>query len=118
MTLEREKEYGILHSIGMSKLRMTAVSIAENFLIVLVGVLIGIILAFPVLAYLAQNPIPVVGELAKSWEQMGIEPVLSFSNNGGIFLFQALIVFIIAGICSFYPIIFLTRLKTVNALKK
>jgi ABC-type lipoprotein release transport system permease subunit len=118
MTMEREKEYGILNSLGMSKLKMISVSIAENFFIVLLGVAAGVLCSYPALSFLADNPIPIYSAVASSWDQLGIEPVITFSNNAGIFIYQALIVFIIAAICSLYPMFFLTRLKIVNALKK
>ena len=118
MTMEREKEYGILHSVGMNKFKMISVSLTENFFIVLLGVGVGILFSLPVLSHMADNPIHVFGEIAKSWDQLGIEPVLTFSNNAGIFINQALIIFIISAFCSLYPLIFLSRLKIVNALKK
>jgi len=119
MTMEREKEYGILNGLGMSKFRMISVSIAENFFIVLLGVTIGMLCAVPILSFLADNPIPInIGEAARSWEQMGVEPIMTFSNNAFIFIYQALIVFIIASVCSLYPLLFLARLKIVDALKK
>ena len=39
MTMEREKEYGILNGLGMSKYKMALVSVSENLFIVLIGVL-------------------------------------------------------------------------------
>lgn len=118
MTMEREKEFGILNGLGMSKLRMISVSITENFFLSLLGVAIGILCTASVLSFLADNPIPIYGDAAKSWAQIGVEPIMTFSNNAGIFIYQSLIVFIITGICSLYPLLFLTKLKIVDALKK
>ena len=118
MTMEREKEYGILNGLGMGKYKMAAVSIAENFFIVLIGVATGLACAFFILSFLAANPIPLTGNIAKSWEQMGVEAIMTFSKNPAIFIYQAVIVFIIASVCSLYPLLFLSRLKIVDALKK
>jgi ABC-type lipoprotein release transport system permease subunit len=118
MTMEREKEYGILNSLGMHKYKMISVSLAENFFIVILGVGIGMLCSIPVVSFLAENPIHLTGEVAKSWEQLGVEPIMTFSNTAAIFLYQSLIVFIIAALCSLYPLLFLYRLKIVNALKK
>jgi len=118
MTLEREKEYGILNSLGMRKHKMMSVSLAESFFLVALGVGIGMLCSVPVVSFLAENPIHLSGEAAKSWEQLGVEPVMTFSNNAGIFLNQSLIVFILAALCSLYPLYFLMRLKIVDALKK
>ena len=118
MTLERETEYGILNALGMKKSRMFLVTFFENLFLASIGTACGIIAAIPLTTYLANNPIQLTGEIAKSWEQLGIEAVFSFSAVPTIFLYQALIVFIISFICLIYPMLFLSRLKIVNALKK
>ena len=118
MTLERETEYGILNALGMKKSRMFLVTFFENLFLASIGTVCGIIAAIPLTTYLANNPIQLTGEIAKSWEQLGIEAVFSFSAVPTIFLYQALIVFIISFICLIYPMLFLSRLKIVHALKK
>lgn len=118
MTMEREKEYGILFGIGMKKATLIAISVLESFMVVSLGIIAGLGFSIPVLSFLADNPIPLTGDVAKSWEQIGIEPVLTFSNNADIFIYQALIVFIIALVCAIYPVVFLAKFKLIDALKK
>ncbi|MCB0282172.1 MAG: ABC transporter permease [Calditrichae bacterium] len=118
MTLERETEYGILNALGMKKRRMFLVTFFENVFLASIGTLSGIIAAIPVTTYLAHHPIQLTGEIAKSWEQLGIEAVFSFSADPSIFVNQAMIIFIISFICLIYPMLFLSRLKIVKALKK
>jgi len=119
MALEREKEWGILNALGMKKIHMIIVSGFESIFITILGTIAGITGAFPIAWYLHRNPIRVTNEeIAKSWEQLGLEPVYTFSDNPEIFLYQALIVFIIALVCLSYPILFLGRLDIINAMKK
>jgi ABC-type lipoprotein release transport system permease subunit len=118
MTLEREKEYGILNGLGMKKTKMVTVSILENLFMVSIGVLAGMLVSVPLLVFMAHNPIPITGAAAKSSEQLGIEPLLTFSDSADIFIYQGLIVFSIALVCSLYSLFFLSKLNVVNALKK
>lgn len=118
MTVEREKEFGVLHALGMKKRKMIFTTILESLFIASLGAIAGILGALPIILTLAANPIRITGELAKSWDQMGIEPIMTFSAAPGIFLYQALIVFIITMICVIYPALFLSKLDIVKALKK
>ncbi len=119
MTMEREKEWGILNTLGMKKIHMIIVSGYESILIAILGTIIGIAGAYPIAWYLHRNPIRVVNkEIAKSWEQLGLEPVYTFSDNPEVFLYQALIVFIMALVCLGYPVLFLGRLDIVKAMRK
>ena len=118
MTAEREKEFGILNSVGMKKIKMIYVSAIEGIMISFVGVVIGVILSIPITHYLKQNPILLSGDSAKAWESLGIEAIMTFSTNPDIYLWQSLVVFVIALLCIIYPMLFIGRLKPVVALKK
>ena len=83
-----------------------------------IGVIIGIISAAPLTIYLRDNPVPITGEGASSWESMGIEAIMTFSSDPGIFFWQGLVVLIIALLCSIYPLIFIGFLDPVKAMKK
>ncbi len=118
MTSEREKEMGILNAIGMSKGRMIIVSVIESILISALGVITGILASWPINNYLEANPIPITGGAAASWEMMGIEPIMNFTSDPGIFFNQGLVVFIIALICAIYPLLFISRLRSVESMRK
>lgn len=118
MTAERSKEFGILNSVGMQKTKMITVSFLESIMISAVGVLIGVILSLPITAYLKDNPIWLTGDSGKAWESLGIEPIMTFSTDPGIFFWQSIIVFIIAVCCTIYPVLFIGRLKPAEAMRK
>jgi ABC-type lipoprotein release transport system permease subunit len=118
MTTEREKEFGILYAVGMKKIKLIGVSVIESVMVSILGVLAGVILSIPITLYLEKNPIPVSGELAKTWESLGIEAIMPFSAELSIFFWQSVIIIIIALICAIYPLIFIGSLNPVNALHK
>jgi len=118
MTAEREKEYGILNSIGMQKTRMMLVSFLESLMVAMLGMIAGLLASWPITWYLSFNPIPLSGDSAATWQSLGIEPIMSFSNQPDIFAAQALLVFLIAMVCAFYPLFFIHNLNPVKALRK
>ncbi len=118
MTAEREKEWGILNAVGMRKSRMVAISILESIAISFLGTLLGIAGSIPITVYFKNNPIRLSGDMAFQWEVLGLEPILPFSADPGIFLYQSLVVLGIALLCSIYPLLFINRLQPVKALRK
>lgn len=118
MTAEREKEFGILNSVGMQKKRLMLVSFLESIMVAMLGLIAGLLGSWPITWYLSHNPIPISGNSAATYEQLGIEPIMSFSNQPDIFAAQALLVFVIALVCALYPLFFIHNMKPVNALRK
>ncbi len=118
MTAEREKEFGILNSVGMQKRRLMLVSFLESIMVAMLGLIAGLLGSWPITWYLSHNPIPISGNSAATYEQLGIEPILSFSNQPDIFAAQALLVFVIAMVCALYPLFFIHNMKPVSALRK
>jgi ABC-type lipoprotein release transport system permease subunit len=118
MINERTREFGILISVGMKKLRLIIVSLLETLWISLLGVLTGVIGSIPVIYYLHFNPIYFSGEGSRIFESLGIEPVMMFGTDTIIFINQALVVLIIALTTAIYPVLFIRRLVPVEAIHK
>jgi len=117
MTMEREKEFGILVAIGMQKTRLFSTVTLETFLLGLLGLLVSIVLVYPTILYLHHHPIPLVGETAESIKKMGWQPILPFSKNPMIIINQSLIVFGMISLCLTYPLYSIVQLKIVNAIR-
>jgi len=117
MTLERQREFGILVSVGMQKFRLTAMVILENSMIALFGALMGTLLSVPVVFYFNQFPIHVTGQLAKAYENFNLQPIFYFSLAPEIFYNQGLIVLAVAMVLSLYPIFKIARLQPVAAMR-
>jgi len=118
MTTEREKEFGILYAVGMKKHVMMKVSAIESFLVSLLGVAMGVLLSIPIIVYMSNHPIHLGKEFAKVYESFGIEPLMPFTTDPSIYLWQSVIVFGIALACAMYPVIFIGSLDPVKAMRK
>ncbi|MEZ5199593.1 MAG: FtsX-like permease family protein [Bacteroidales bacterium] len=114
---ERKRELGIMIALGVKKIRVVWILLFESFMIGILGVLAGIAGSLPLIQFLFLNPIQVSGEVKKTYEQMGFEPILKFSNQLENFTDPAISVFALFSLISIYPIWFVYRLKTANALR-
>ena len=114
---ERKRELGIMIAVGVRKIRLIWIIAIESFFIGLLGVLSGSIVSFPLVYYLFKNPIQVSGQVAETYKQMGFEPIIKFGIDPGIFISPALTVFILFCFITIYPVWFIKKLKTVEALR-
>lgn len=117
MTTERRYEMGVMISIGMSRGQLQLTMFLEILLLALGGTLLGMVVSLPVILYLYHHPIPLSGNLAQIYLNYGMEPVLPFSRQPGIFLKQAYIVAIITAVLGIYPLWYIQRLEAVQALR-
>jgi len=117
MTAERVKEFGILISVGMKKWKLALVSIYETLFISFIGVFAGAIISIPILLYFKANPIPLTGEMADAIMAWGFEPILPFAVYPGMFFAQIWTVLAIAMVSALYPVLFIRKLKPVEAMR-
>ena len=78
MTEERKYEFGVLISIGMSRIRLFRIILIETIILSMIGVLLAIILTYPISYYFNINPIDMavlMGEGAdQMMEDLGLKP--------------------------------------------
>ncbi|MEE9431791.1 MAG: FtsX-like permease family protein [Melioribacteraceae bacterium] len=117
MTMERRKEFAVMISIGMQKIKLVQVVAWETILIGIVAIVVGIIVTYPILLYLSFHPIPLTGEVAKSIEMMGAEPILPFSVKPNIFITQTVSVIIISIVAVLYPLYVIFKLNVMKAMR-
>ncbi len=113
MTLERLREFGILLSVGMHRLKLALVVFIETFFISILGVLSGFILGFFILLYFHFNPIRLSGDMEEVVREWGIEPIMPAALAPDIFLWQGIIIFSLATVICLYPGI---KIFTLNIL--
>lgn len=118
MTLERMREFGIILSVGMARIKLGLVCFMETLMICFLGLFFGLLFGTPLLLYLENNPIPLYGDMAQSMQDLGIEPVMLFSAAPGIFLQQFKIILIIVIFISLYPLWKVLTLDVVDASKR
>jgi ABC-type lipoprotein release transport system permease subunit len=117
MTMERRKEFAVMISVGMHKTKLLQVVAWETILIGFVAIVAGIAVSYPFLYYLSLNPIPLTGEIAKSMEAFGAEPVLPFSIKPAIFVNQTLSVIAIAIAAVLYPLSVILKFDVLKAMR-
>ena len=117
MTAERRREFGVLVAVGMQKTKLAAIVTIEMIYIGLMGIGSGIILALPAIFYGYYHPIRFTGEMAKMYEDYGMEPVMPFMPVDWYFMWQSVVVTIIVFIAIIYPVRKIQKMEVVSSLK-
>ena len=117
MTAERRREFGVLVAIGMQKSKLAAVVTLEMILLGFLGIFSGIIAALPVIYFGNSHPIRFHGEMAKMYEDYGMEAVMPFLLPDTYILWQSVVVAFIVIIAILYPLRKIGRMQVVESLK-
>ena len=121
MTEERKYEFGVLISIGMSRIRLFSIILVETIILSMIGVVLAILVTYPISYYFYLNPINIVtlmGEGADVMiEEFGFDPVVPFSISLDIPFSHALIIFTFSLLISVYPAIRIFKLNPVKSMK-
>lgn len=115
MTMERIREFGVLLSVGMRRVRLAAVVFLETLFICLMGAITGVILSLGLIALI--DPIRLSGRAAQAVIDMGFEPVLPLSYAPDQFYTQGIYVFLIAMLVFLFPLWKLFRLNIIEAAR-
>ncbi len=118
MMVERKFEMGMLVAIGMKKVKLMILLLAELVLTVLAGCMLGILISVPLVYYFNWRPLRMGGETAKAYERFGFEPIFPTSTAVSNFINQGVVVLVIGLILSLYPMYKVMRLKPVTAMKR
>ena len=121
MTEERKYEFGVLISIGMSRIRLFGIILIETIILSMIGVLLAIILTYPISYYFNLNPINMAALMGEGADQMmedlGFSPLAPMSISWDIPLSHALVIFIFSLLISIYPAIKILNLNPVKSMK-
>lgn len=117
LTAERKREFGVLVAIGMQKKKLASIMTMEMFLIGLIGILAGALVASIVILYGVEHPIIFKGETAKIFEEYGMEPKMAFWNIDTYYIWQMVIVAFMVLLSILYPMRKIFGMKVVNALR-
>ena len=117
MTLERKREFGVMIAVGMHRFKLSIIIFIETLLIALLGVLIGMMAALPLVYYFYLYPIQLTGETAQAMLDMNTDPVLPFALDPVIFYSQGIVVLVLSLIAVIYPLLAIKNLNLINAIK-
>ncbi len=121
MTKEREFEFGILTGIGMSRKKLAIVTWLEIVFMGLIGAIAGIVGCIPLVYYFSKHPLNLADymkEMGEIYAKWGFDPLLPTAFEPGIFLNQALIVFVLTTILAGYAVYKIFRIKPIEAMRK
>ncbi|MDR1783629.1 MAG: FtsX-like permease family protein [Dysgonamonadaceae bacterium] len=103
MTTERRREFAILISIGMQKSKLKLLFSLEMLMMTLCGIVASLAVTIPIVWWYNIHPITLTGELAKSYADFGMEPVMPMSTEPLIFAYQIIAIFVITCVTFIYP---------------
>jgi putative ABC transport system permease protein len=116
MLNERMHEFGILIAIGMKKRKLSMVIVMEMVLMSIVGALLGIAGAFPIVLYFRIHPIQMGGSWAQIASQFGFESVIQPNIDISNFIIQGYVVLSISIVLSLYAIFKIHKIKAISAI--
>lgn len=104
LTHERKEELQVLISIGMTRLELGFSLALEMILLGTLGLLLGNLLAIPLLFYLMHHPILLSGAISESIQNLGLRPSLDYYFEVSSFLLPNLRLFVCVFLVSLYPV--------------
>ena len=121
MTEERKYEFGVLISVGMSRIRLFGIILVETIILSMIGVVLAVMVTYPISIYYNINPIDMallMGDGANQMiEEMGFSPMIPMSISWDIPLSHSLVIFIFSLLISIYPAIKISKLNPVKSMK-
>jgi putative ABC transport system permease protein len=117
MTMERIREFGVMVSLGMQKIKLAMMVFLESLYIGLTGIIAGAVASAPIIMYFFYHPIRLGGAMARSTESYGYEALLSFEPPGIYFVNNGLLVLLIIMVAMIFPLRKISKLNVINALR-
>ncbi|HOZ29497.1 MAG TPA: FtsX-like permease family protein [Bacteroidales bacterium] len=118
MIAERIKEFGIMVALGMQKIKIVILVAIEMLYITSLGIIASIVFSIPMMYYLNVNPITFTGDMAKTYEAYGFEPIMPAAFQIDYFISQPLVVIILTLIAIIYPLWGISKLNVIKSLRK
>ncbi len=117
MIHERRREFGIMISIGMKRMKLAIITILEMLLMGMMGVIFGIVVSLPLIYIGYRFPIHLTGNMAQVMVEFGFEPIMPMAWINTYILWQGVIVVLMVILSCLYPLRKVFTLKVVDALK-
>ncbi|MBI2619728.1 MAG: ABC transporter permease [Ignavibacteriales bacterium] len=114
---ERFREFGIILSVGMQPKKLVVLVFLETMIIVLIGLILGNVLAAGINLYIMNNPIVFSGDFEQMYAEYGFLPRLESTLRLSSFLNISLSVLGISVIAMFYPIAKVIRLEPLKGIR-
>lgn len=117
MVAERTHEFGVLIAVGMKRSRLFRLITTEMLLIGFMGVITGMMVSMPLVAWFHFHPIKLTGSMAKTMEVYGMAPEIPVLWQADYIIWQGLIVFLITLIAIVYPVFKVWKLDIIKSMR-
>jgi len=111
MTNERKREFCVVISLGMARMKLVATTAIELLIMSLMGIVVALAITLPIAYWFNANPIYLGSEMAEMYAQYGMEPFIPLSLDPSIFINQIIIVLVIVVLTTIYPVNNILKLK-------
>jgi ABC-type lipoprotein release transport system permease subunit len=114
---ERFREFGIILAMGMPQRKLVVVVLLETVFIVLIGLVLGNLLAAGINYYILINPIEFGGDFEAIYQEYGFLPRIESTMKPTMFLNSSLAVLIISIVAAIYPLSKVLRLEPLKGIR-
>lgn len=114
--LERVKEFGIMMSLGLRPTRIFVMILSEAALLILIGTIIGLALAWWSGGYLEQHPFSISETFSEQMEAQGFSPLIYTKMTPNILFSWGAGIFLASLVAALYPALKVARLSPLKAL--
>jgi len=111
MTTERKREFCVIISLGMSRMKLAVIIACELLVMSILGLLAAFVITVPAAFWFKTHPIQLPADMASMMTDFGMEPLLYMSVEPQIFTSQLEIIFVIVLIAILYPLRKILKLK-------
>jgi ABC-type lipoprotein release transport system permease subunit len=116
--LERKREFGVVLALGLRPRAIFRIVYIESVLLAGVGLVLGLLIAVPLVLYLEANPVPTTSaEVVAAFALIGAEPVIGAKLHASNPLFSALAILGVALLAALYPALRASRGRPVDVLR-
>jgi ABC-type lipoprotein release transport system permease subunit len=114
---ERVREFGVMRAIGARPRTLFGVVLLEATMLAVLGVVLGVAVAVPLILWFEGSPILVTGEWAQMYEVFQLEPIIAFDLERKNLLGTPVVMFGVALIAALPPAIRASRGHPVDAIR-
>jgi len=111
MTTERKREFCVMISLGMSRMKLAITTACELLVMSVLGLLVAFAITVPAAFWFKTHPIQLPADMASMMTEYGMEPFLYMSVEPQIFTSQLEIIIVIVLIAILYPLRKIMKLK-------
>ncbi len=116
--LERTRELGMLMSVGMKRVRVTAMIVLETVMLSLTGGVFGLFFSFALVSILSHTGMDLSAIGGEALRDFGFSPVVYPELHGAFYLQVAVMIVLFAILASIYPARKAAGLQPAEAVRK